>query len=640
LNKVRSIPMTKNLRPHLFWGTFSGLTVGITLAGLECLFLLCRIGPFLIDPPFLLRAILSYGLLGGGAGFVVSASVDLLFVGRKAGRNDQSSALYFPLFLALGFLAEAFLYLTDIYPYGGPNKWSPKTLMMIGVSAGLSVLLPIAAWRTAKRAFKRSAQSILPVLVSLIVILCFLGLYLFSVQEEGKKVQAKRARMGQRPPDILFLLVDSLRSDHLSVSGYGLPTSPHLDELASQGVFFKSVLATSTWSVPTHASLFTGLYPSSHGAYSLFSVLDEKVTTLAEILSRGGFYSLSLYNNPLIGKGSGLERGFDRDLGVEVYDKASLTLTRVIDKFIRKSPPSERMLQIAIRWISHCRKLNLPYFIFMNLFDVHYPYVPQEPFFSEFLKTVPVGQVNLPLVRRFSALSKSKAEKARLVAKMTAADFRYLFTMYDSTIRRTDEKIGSFIDLLKSRRWLDQALIVVTADHGDYLGEHSQVGHLSDSLYNPILKVPLVLWYPSKLRPRMEEGWVSQADVFPTVLSLAGLQDNIPPRIQGVDLFSLQRPEGILAEFWNDARNEFTCALVTQGMKLVADEKGRLELYDLRQDPGENNNLASLDRERAEELYNKMEFMRGGFVSYGLHKEMKKRKELGKVLKSLGYISR
>jgi arylsulfatase A-like enzyme len=276
----------------------------------------------------------------------------------------------------------------------------------------------------------------------------------------------------------------------------------------------------------------------------------------------------------------------------------------------------------------------------MNLFDVHYPYVPKEPFFSEFLKAVPVHQVNLPLVRRFSALSKSKEEKTRLLMKMTDADFRYLFTMYDSTIRYTDEKIGSFIELLKSRQWLDQAMIVVTADHGDYLGEHSQVGHLSDRLYNPILKVPLVLWYPSKLRPRLEEDWVSQTDVFPTLLSLSGLKDSIPPRIQGVDLFSLERPEGILAEFWNDARNDFTCALVTQGLKLIADGEGRLELYDLRQDPGETHNLALLDRGRAEDVHKKMEFIRGGFVSYGPHKEMKKNKELEKVLKSLGYISR
>lgn len=640
---------SKAVLTHLRAGTVGGISTGFILAFFESVYLLFSIGNFLVDLPFFLKAVLIYGLAGGVLGFLASAVFYLLFFRKTVWAESRTVAFYASFFMGAGIFGELFLYLMDIYPFGGPNKWSLKTLSLVAaallvsfiVVLGVNYLLRVIFTGSPFKLFSRRVKIYRELLLFIVFLVCFsifMALKGVDFELEKNVIASKSKAVKQDETNLIIILVDALRPDHLSCHGYFLPTSPNIDTLTANGFSFRSALATSTWSIPTHASLFTGLYPSSHGAYSLFSVLGEEVPTMAEVLSKNGYYTLSLYDNPLLGKISGLDRGFDVALGVENEQKVSLTLIRIYKKFLKKESLTDDIFRLTCRWIDHCAELNLPYFVFMNLFDVHAPYSPKEPYFSEFLKSARIDQVNIPLVRRFTYQIKSMREKLDLLAELSDADLSYLLRMYDSNIRYEDEQIGELIGTLEGKNQLGNTLIIVTADHGEFLGEHQYIGHLVNRLYNPGLRIPLVFWLPEKMEPEVEDAPVSQVDIFPTVLSLLGLEDQTPAGIQGVDLFSDEKPQYVLAEFFDDVKNKFSRAIVSPGRKLIVNVDGGLELYDLDKDPGENDNLAATHPEKAAELRDTIKRKVASFERFEPRIEKKGKRELKRVLRSLSYL--
>ena len=640
---------SKTIFPHLRAGAVGGISAGFILAFFESVYLLFSIGNFLVDLPFFLKALLIYGLTGGALGLLASAVFYLSFFKKTVWAESRAVAFYASFLLGTGIFGELFLYLMDIYPFGGPNKWSLKTLSLVAaallvsfiVIPGVNYLLRVIF---SGKLFKRFAQRVRiyqELLLFIVLLLCFSLFIVFEGVESGLEKRVLTPKKGAArgdEPSLIIILVDALRPDHLSCHGYFLPTSPHIDAWAKKGVSFKMARATSTWSIPTHASLFTGLYPSSHGAYSLFSVLGEEVPTLAEILSKNGYYTLSLFDNPLLGKISGLDRGFDVALGVENEHKVSLTLIRTYKKFLKKKPLTEDIIRLTHKWIDYCAEHNLPYFVFMNLFDVHAPYIPKEPYFSEFLKSVRIDQVNLPLVRKFNYHVKSIREKLDLLAELSDADLSYILKMYDSNIRYEDNQVGDLMGTLEDKDQLDDTLIIITADHGEFLGEHHYIGHLVNNLYDPGLRIPLIFWYPKKVKPGVEKEPISQVDIFPTILSLLNLEDQIPHDIQGRDLFSMKGPKDVLAEFWDDTNNKFSRAIISQGRKLIMNDEGGLQLYDLDNDPRENDNLAATHAGKAAELRDSLKKTINSFERFEPRIEEKGKRELKRVLKSLSYM--
>ena len=341
------------LGDHLQAGLWGGLATGLILGCGESVFLLMEAGRFLADGNLFFKALLINGLAGTVLGFL-GAFVVWFFGKRLIGRRERIVPFYLFSFLGLGLFAEVFIYLIDIYPYGGNNKGSLTTISLVGLAALISALLSVSsyflfrdAW-AGKGARLFSPRLNLPkalwtVILAAILGLFFLGATRLSMAQEARLVRFKKTRSEGPRPNLVLVVIDALRADHLSGSGYSLPTTPCLDRLAAEGVSFKSAVASSCWSLPTHASLFTGLYPSSHGAFSLFSTLQEKIPTLSEILSRNGYYSLSLYNNPLLGTTTGLNRGFDRDLGIEHYHRTVLTSERLFNKYVHQRSSSEEM---------------------------------------------------------------------------------------------------------------------------------------------------------------------------------------------------------------------------------------------------------------------------------------------------------
>jgi arylsulfatase A-like enzyme len=632
----------KGFGPHVASGAAAGLGVGLILAYGESVYLLFAVGSFAVNTAFFIKAVCLYGALGALLGFLISTAVFLLrYVRRRPPEN--ASAAYFSIFLGAGLFAESFFYLMDIYPFGGRNKYSMRTLSLDAAAIVVSAAIAIGTYILSKKEFasfrKSKRRRVTWALVAMgFGIVSFVGLDQASGSAEKRAALAKAPVSAEARPNVLFILVDSLRSDRLSGNGYPLPTSPHLDALAAEGVSCKSVLATSTWTVPTHASLFTGLYPSSHGAYSLFSTLEDSVPTLAQILTKNGYSTLCLYNNPLLSPASGLGRGFEESLGIEHDQKTSLTLVRLFKKFLAKATPTEQIMALTRRWAERSRELRRPYFIFMNLFDVRGALLPKEPYFSEFSKSVKKKDLNLSLVRKLSRRLRSRQEKLDILAKLGQEDLRYLAAIYDSLVRYEDEWIGLLIGRLKAAGLLENTLILVTADHGEFLGEHSMLGHLTEKLYDPVLRVPLILWYPEKLSPGVIEDTLSMTDIFPTLLTLIGLKEHIPPGIQGVDFLADKPPAEVLIEFWDDGRKAFVRALYARPWKLIAYPDGKLEIYDLVRDPGEQNDLFTLQPEKARELNDHLQARVQSLKPRPLKVDERKKREMVELLKSLSYI--
>ncbi len=636
---------SREINLHLKWGFLSGLYIGGLLAWIESIYLLLQLGTFFMSFSLFLTFFLLYSFIGASLGIDASLLLFFLRIRKEKWTNEETSSFYFSLFLGLALFAEIFFYLTDIYPFGGVNKWSLKTLSLIGMGALFSYLL---AWITysylnkllRKSFFKpKGIKLTVLIVIPLILLISFISIQRIKTQEERKSLKVKKIMLKKKMPNVLLIVVDSLRSDHLSCNGYHLPTSPYLDRMASEGALFKATIATSTWSVPTHASLFTGLYPSSHGAFSLYSVLPENIPTLAEILYKKGYSSLMLYNNPLLGKAANLNRGFDLALGVEHHNKTSFTLERLYKRFITKSSPSEAIITLASRWANYCLKNDIPYFVFMNLFDVHYPSIPKKPYFQDFVKSIEVNKVNHSLVRAFSKRMKSRKRKLELFSRLSSVDMEYLIRAYDSNIRYVDKLVEDLMRKLKNKEKSKNTLFILTADHGEYLGEIDFMGHLIDKLYNPVLKIPLIFHFPEKLNPFIEKNYVSQVDIMPTILSLVGLEEQIPQEVQGKNLFSGKNSEPLIIEFWDDIKNKFSRAIISSNMKLILKGEKEKELYDLIKDPEEKINLYSTQSLLSDELEKLLELKIKSFKKYEPKMDEKKKRELKKVLQSLSYIN-
>lgn len=363
------------------------------------------------------------------------------------------------------------------------------------------------------------------------------------------------------PRNVVLITIDTLRSDHLGAYGYGRRTSPNIDRLASQGVLFKNAYSQAGWTTPSMATLMTGLYPHQHGATRFDTPIRPMTFTLAEQLETAGYATHAYVSHSLVGRAYGFNRGFDS------FDTAVL----------RRGHPgeittSEELTDRAIRGVQN---VNEPYFLWVHYMDPHQEFIGHDQF-------------------EFGDLS---------------AD------LYDSEIAHNDEQVGRLLAALGERGLLDRSVVVLTADHGEELGEHGVTGHFT--LHDEVLRIPLII-QASTLRPRTMDLRVSQLDILRTVLSLVGLSPQ--PGAQGRDILAASLPATpIFAE--RIQPNAYRQRSVVSGdLKLIYidenpnpaasasdfeyDTLAKLEtglrLFDLDADPGETTDL--FDQRRSEAM--------------------------------------
>ncbi len=380
-------------------------------------------------------------------------------------------------------------------------------------------------------------------------------------------------------PNVLVLLVDTLRADHLGCYGAQPSPSPNLDRLATRGVVFEHATAQAPWTMPSVATILTGLHPRSHGVVAWpFSkpaalpengstVLPEVLPTLPAQVAMAGITTVGVSSNPMVSRTTNFARGFETF--VEFAWDAERDSTARADE----------VNTAFLRWLR--RNRGHRFLGYLHYMDVHEPYWPP----AEFRPPAPAGVRPTVARGRLSGI----AERINWSGAPPLADVevQHLRNLYDGGIRFWDVELQRLLDGLAGLGVRDSTIVVVTADHGEEFQEHGKLTHGPD-LYDELLHVPLVVAGPG-IAPGRVADQVQGIDVFPTIAALLGVQ--APAGLPGVDILTRREPRPAFSETSIgivNGRSGKLVSLRTGEWKLIqTPATGRMELYDLAHDPKE-----------------------------------------------------
>lgn len=417
-------------------------------------------------------------------------------------------------------------------------------------------------------------------------------------------------------PNVVLVTLDTVRADHLSLYGYGEDTTPFLKQLATAATFYSQATATSNVTLTTHASMFTGLYGSWHGAFRAppefphGRPLSGRYPTLAEILSANGYRTMAVAANyGYLGPGFGLTRGFETSfLPVPAVGSGGLFLTHHLRLLVRALLSADELdatysraaeiNQAVSTLLGHAAQEAAPFFLFVNYMDAHEPYLPPAPFNALF-----PGRDRTLHARDWRDMQN---QVMRGVRGISPVERRHFVSQYDGAIRYLDSQLDHLISELKNLGLFDNSMIVITSDHGEAFGERNLVAH-GFSVYQDQVHVPLIIKYPHQERPRSVSTVVSQVDLMPTVLGTLGFQ--APKGAQGKDLRDLEDDASRLVvsesfpfTLFGRTSGKTERAVFSGSTKLIALRSGARELYDLSRDPEERQNLYRPDGDQATAL--------------------------------------
>jgi arylsulfatase A-like enzyme len=311
------------------------------------------------------------------------------------------------------------------------------------------------------------------------------------------------------PHGIILISLDTLRADHLSIYGYHRNTSPFIDAFAKESIVFENAVVQSTWTLPSHMSIMTSLYPAFHGVKKADERLADDHLTLAELLQGGGYRTAAFTDGGWMRAVFGFDQGFD------IYDDRGGGIAHILPR--------------VKKWIDENK--SEPFFLFIHCYDIHSPYNPPPPYTNIFHDFTYHGHLT-PSRETLGLAAMNKL-------KVNDDDLRHFIALYDGGIRYTDKKIGEFLLYLQNSGLEDQSLIIITSDHGEAFKEHNSFLHWQ-LYYRPNLCVPLIMRIPNypKKEIRIKE-LVQSIDLLPTILEIAGLPDH--SKAQGESLLSLTK---------------------------------------------------------------------------------------------------
>lgn len=371
-----------------------------------------------------------------------------------------------------------------------------------------------------------------------------------------------------QPPrftNLVVIVIDTLRSDHLSNYGYERETSPVMHRLASEGVQLQGY-AASSWTMPSVASLFTGLVPQRHQAISLNDRLPEEAPYLPALLSARGYTTLAFIGN---GSNLGGRRGFRRGFTAakQWFGKQKIHAGEV----------NRRTFELL-------GQAHSPYFLWVHYVDPHDPYEPPAAWPSGPTEQAPGTSLQVP-----GTYPIQPQVFAAAGTMPSVAEFQAMKNQYDGEILEVDRAIGALLDRLKDENLLASTLVVVTSDHGEEFGEHGQLMH-GQSLHEELLRVPLIFWAAEGLPRLRSDGAFWQVDFLPTVLDALGVSKplGLDGESRWAEIGAGKPPVQIAMSFHLDRHEGASLARLEWPIKLIErwgapDE----QLYDLGRDPNE-----------------------------------------------------
>ncbi|MBZ5598417.1 MAG: sulfatase-like hydrolase/transferase [Acidobacteriia bacterium] len=395
-------------------------------------------------------------------------------------------------------------------------------------------------------------------------------------------------------PNVVFITIDTLRADHLGCYGYKQIRTPNIDALAADGVRFERAYTPVPVTLPSHSVIFTGTYPLLSGMHDFaVNTLNPTQPTLASVLKEQGYNTGAVIAAAVLDSRFGLNHGFDfyyDHFDFNRLDEANL------DEMER---PGNLVADQVLEWLG--QNSQKKFFLWMHLYDPHSPYRPPAPYSEE-----------------------------------------YKDRPYDGEIAFADAQVGRLIDFLKAKALYQNTIIVLTGDHGESLGEHGEKTH-GFFIYNATLHVPVIIRLPGGASAKTVPELISLADLMPTVLQ--ALKVDVPAQVQGRSLLPLMAPKNeeearsLYAETfmprlhfnWSELR-----AVETENYHFI--DAPKPELYDLKKDPGETQNLYPQKKAVAEEMHAKLATL---IREYSAGQELAEKTGLDPALmerlKSLGY---
>ncbi len=542
-------------------------------------------------------------VLFGIVGFVLG------YLARLTGRRDVFVAA--EVGIAVGFVV---LMLEWYHLITGPPHFAfdMETLLPLMCAAGsfvLSFALLQLIWDQLSDFMQSEARALLRPLgwgLAVAAVAGLAGIGVFVVRPSFAATAVQATSPPPHAPNIVFITLDTVRADHLSAYGYRRATTPNLERFARTGVLFKNAIAPTSWTLASHASMFTGLLPQQHGAD--FAVpLSSSPWTLGEILRSKGYETAGFTaNRGYMQRGWGIAQGFawyadDSDSLRHNLERTTLgtdliqPLYQRFDEFnYFDRENAEQLNQRVFRWLRS--RPQEPFFLFINYFDAHDPYVTSAPYNHRF------GAVSNKFMRDlFGAMKVSKGS-----AKFSLKTRNSLPAAYDNCIAYLDNQVGVFLHHLQQSSQLQNTIIIIVGDHGDEFGGHGSYMH-GHNLYRGVLHVPLIIAGPGVPKDVRISHIVGIRQLFSTILDLAG---------GGQTPFSRTS----LARFWNpdfkptpfddavvselspiaDLTGQHAMiSLTTPQWQYIEHRSGRQQLYDWRTDPHEQDNLAGLPNKQA-----------------------------------------
>ena len=459
-------------------------------------------------------------------------------------------------------------------------------------------------------------------------------------------------------PNILLIVMDATRLDYLSAYGHPRATTPNLDRLAEQGVLFEKAFSSAPWTPPSHASLFTGTYPSTHGVdvnENLY--LSDKNRTVAEILADNGYRTFGVLPDVHLSSVRGFHKGYQEYtetwripyLHLE-YDWLDCLTRNAISGRDKRTYYSNRIIQ---RWLKNNANQGDPFFVFVNFKTAHNSYQPPRAYRRKFETKSP--NVDMRKVNYYS--KKGGYSYMARELELTEEEFVLVGSWYAAAVAYLDFRIGQLMQYLKDIGTYDDTLVIITADHGENFGEHHLAYHLF-CLYDTLIHVPLIMSCPSLLpRGRRISEMVSLVDVLPTILELLELEKEASD-VEGTSLVPFNdtkyhdevfaefgKPHAMLkrleTEFSGHDFSPFDRGLQcirTKDFKLISGSDGTEELYDLNSDPSETYNLVQEKIDVAAALRSRLSRLNKGKDKNFTNEHVVEDEAVIKALRALGYF--
>ena len=451
----------------------------------------------------------------------------------------------------------------------------------------------------------------------------------------------------QDPPNVLFIVLDTLRADHLGCYGYSRNTSPRIDAFAEKATLYRTVMAASPWTVPTHASLFTGLYPFEHGAHTYKDdVRDPLRATTRPIHGRDLVYPLHESHLTLaeVFRNEGYETG--AVVANAGYLNPRFQMNQGFDAYWVKRAWAPEINKLAFEWLDQHvqpqQDSRKPFFMFVNYIDTHRIYnTTPRPGFLEKPAVQDKGELVDALIDQVMPGKGPVPED--LVSQIT--------DQYDTAVANVDEAIGALLDKLVAMGVYDETMIVLTSDHGEYFGEHMLVEHSKD-VYQPALWAPLIIKAPGQKTAGVVNTLTSSTDVPNLVLSQTPPEPfekylHLFPDAPGNHLVISEnyytRAKDLYDDRWGHRFDRVRTAVYDWPYKYIDSSDGKHELYNLQEDPAELNNLLTKETQIAARLADRLKEFQSKRRASGRFGKLsgspvEPDEKLLEELRSLGYI--